>query len=160
MTKKSTRIAKRTLESAAETRPSAGDWMLFENEYCLASSVRSGDIVSVVDLSGCSAVYFFNAAGLPSAFHISAGHEAADGKAAATKVKAAGETVASVTIGAASDAKFREIRKAIQSVLTALTDAHFIEKAYTLNMNDRHARERFDVTVPSTTVTKSTYSCE
>ena len=48
---------------------------MFENEWVLSNQVKSGNKVSVVDVTGCSGFFFWDAKNIPSAFHIFCGDE-------------------------------------------------------------------------------------
>lgn len=155
--KSSRSLEKRALDEL--TSASGGEWALVENDYCLASKVKSGNKVTVADVSGCSGVFFFKADGVPSAVHITAGQEAAGGVEAAEKVKADGSTPASVQIWAQSGTtKGQLIKTAIAKVFPGI-DSKITVHPYTLDTKKSNMRWEFSATVPSTTVSPKEYDC-
>lgn len=133
-------------------------WEVQENEYRLAPKTDFDDKIAVVDVSGCSAVFFFNKDGLPSTFHILCGREAEDGKAAAELVKkTSGAEPVSVTVAAESDARFKTLSDEIKKVFPSVP-----VKSETYPTADYKAgqRWRFDIEVPGTEITRTQYKSD
>lgn len=110
-------LTPRTLDSKF-TAGTNGKWSLFENEWVLSNKVKSGDTVSVVDVTGCNAVYFWDDNNIPSVFHIFCGVEQTDGAAASNKV----EDAVSVFIGAQTQDHYDTLKKAIMASFSNLKD--------------------------------------
>ncbi|KAJ4391304.1 hypothetical protein N0V93_004921 [Gnomoniopsis smithogilvyi] len=63
-------------------------WYMRGDTFEDASRVKAGEKIKVYNLSGCSAIFVIGADGLPTTFHITAGHEATLAKSAATYIQA------------------------------------------------------------------------
>lgn len=135
-----------------------GAWDVQEGGFLKATRVSAGQYSQVSDVSGCSAIFFFNNAGQASAAHITGGDERSQGRAAAKQAKDAG-TTAYVVINTYSDTKFNKIIDAITTELDGNIRSHFAK--YTLNTQNR--RERWSFTHQSgdrsNTVTAQKYTC-
>lgn len=74
--------AKRTLEKSQLSAKTNGEWLVYENQWVTAVKIVSGDKIAVTDVSGCTAIFLWNSANIPSTFHIFCGSEDEDAKAA------------------------------------------------------------------------------
>ncbi|KAK7735618.1 hypothetical protein SLS53_007358 [Cytospora paraplurivora] len=133
------------------------EWWVMMGESCPASLVQAGQTISVMDISGCSGLFFFSSAGKTSAYHITAGQEASEALAAAKSAKAAG-TTDYYSIYAASTTKITDIEKQVKSVLPSIKEHK--KDTYTLNNKNRYERHRMDNKPGSKDVTLSTYTCD
>lgn len=153
---KRSRIMRRTLFEAP-IKPVNGVWEINEDEYRLASRTDWDDRIAVVNLSGCSALFFFRATGEPSVFHIQCGHETEDGREAADIVKQSlkgGEAPNRVTIAASSPERYDAVLKAIKCVFPSILPHQEVYPKADYKANERW---RFEVTVPDTQLTRTLY---
>jgi hypothetical protein len=123
------RLIPRTL-APAFTPKTDGVFLLEENQWVLSNVVKSGDAVSVVDVTGCNAVFFWDENSIPSVFHIFCGAEAADGAAASKMVE---DLPVTVYIGAETQAHFNTLKAAIKATFTSLTDNDFTPEIYSMD---------------------------
>lgn len=130
-------------------------WLLDMNYYCEAEDVDAGQKVVITNVSGCSAVFFFGSDGKPTAYHVEAGKEASEGKeAAAIAVKQKSTT--SCTIYAYEEAKSTALQTAFKAA-GYTTVCKYVP--YKLDTSNNKARWRFSLTVPSTSITATAYTC-
>lgn len=121
-----------------------------------ATDVHQGANVAVVDVSGCSGLFFWSQTGTePSAFHLTAGNEKSEAKDAAKAAIKAG-TTAYAFVEAPTVRKADQIKEAVWK---KIPDIPIDEHIYNLNTNDRNERWRFDVSSGSTSVSATRYSC-
>ncbi|KAF4629438.1 hypothetical protein G7Y89_g8706 [Cudoniella acicularis] len=132
-------------------------WYVYEGGFLAAGRVPVGQYSRVFDVSGCSAAFFFDAAGHASSAHITAGNEKAEAKEAAEQAKEAG-TTDSVVIYAPTNSKSETIKTAIRGVLPDIT---VVMKTYNLNTHNRNERWQFTYKAGDTTkkVKVETYTC-
>lgn len=130
-------------------------WLLDMNDYVEAEDVDAGQNVVITNVSGCSAVFFFGSDGKPTAYHVEAGKEATEGKeAAAIAVKQ--KSTSSCVIYAYEQAKHTALEKAFKAA-GYTTDCQYVP--YKLDASNRKARWQFSLTVPSTSVKATPYTC-
>ncbi|ROW15393.1 hypothetical protein VPNG_02418 [Cytospora leucostoma] len=137
------------------------EWWVMMGESCPATLVQAGQTISVMDISGCSGLFFFSggagSAGKTSAYHITAGEEASEALAAARSAKAAG-TTDYYSVYAASASKIADIEKQVKAVLPSIKEHK--TATYALDTKNRDERHRMDNKPGSKDVTLSTYSCD
>ncbi|EPE36638.1 hypothetical protein GLAREA_08801 [Glarea lozoyensis ATCC 20868] len=138
------------LEESFKSKSPNGVFLLEEHQWITASNVSSGDKISVVNVSGCTPVFFWNEENIPSVFHIFSGREATDGLEAATKAGRAAKVVL-VQIAADEDTKFSNMMAAALAKITSLSKKNVellggeLYKESDLNL-ELLERFRFDVT--------------
>lgn len=154
--KRSSRFMPRALYES-KAKPVANTLELYEDDYKLVNDpdVKKGVDLAVVNVSGCSALFFFRADGHPSVFHIFSGNEAADTPKAVALAKSAGN-IKSVTVWAPNPTKGELIQAAIEKAIPSF-EGHVTPEIYGSVPTGK--RFRFDVTVPEVKVTKSLYEC-
>lgn len=130
-------------------------WSLDMNDYCEAEMVDAGQKVIVTNVSGCSPVFFFGSDGKPTVYHVEAGKEATEGKEAA-KIALEQKSTASCTIYAYEQAKATALQKAFTSA-GYTTVCKYVP--YKLNTSNNKARWQFSLTVGSSSITPSAYTC-
>jgi hypothetical protein len=113
---------RRTLENFQKSKTNDA-FELDENQWVTSVKVKSKDKVSAVQLTGCTAVFFWDVNNIPSAWHIFCGNEATDGKSAAEAEEDMGLHPVSVTIVAEKQGNYNELEKAIKAVLPNLENA-------------------------------------
>ncbi|KAK2604300.1 hypothetical protein N8I77_007243 [Diaporthe amygdali] len=150
------RFMPRTLERAQKTEKTDGEYKLDENEWITALKVKSGDKISVINVSGCSAVFLWNENDIPSVFHIFCGQEEADGKKAAQTLGDMGSQVepVSVTIAAMDEGRFNTIRTQIKAEFTFLKDTDFKSMIYDNDARADGERYRFEAVAGTQSVEK------
>ncbi|KAF2675750.1 hypothetical protein K458DRAFT_437773 [Lentithecium fluviatile CBS 122367] len=89
---------------------------ILENEYITAYHVGKGGTASVADLSGCTALFFYDANWTPSVFHIFSGEELEKSQQAAAMVNDVGRDTNGVTIKADTEEKYKNAEAGIRSV--------------------------------------------
>jgi len=149
------RFMRRVIERSQKAAKTNGAWELYENEWITSVKVNSGDKVNVVDLSGCSAIYFWDSASIPSVFHIFCGEEAVDSAKAAEELSEMGRNPVFVTVGAPSKTKFETIRSAIRKEFPDLDETKDF-RAETYDNKARAAGEvwQYEATAGTRAVTK------
>ena len=149
------RFMRRVIERSQKAAKTNGAWELYENEWITSVKVKSGDKVNVVDLSGCSAIYFWDSASIPSVFHIFCGEEAVDSAKAAEELSEMGRNPIFVTVGAPSKTKFETIRSAIRKEFPDLDETKDF-RAETYDNKARAAGEvwQYEATAGTRAVTK------
>jgi len=149
------RFMRRVIERSQKAAKTNGAWELYENEWITSVKVKSGDKVNVVDLSGCSAIYFWDSASIPSVFHIFCGEEAVDSAKAAEELSEMGRNPVFVTVGAPSKTKFETIRSAIRKEFPDLDETKDF-RAETYDNKARAAGEvwQYEATAGTRAVTK------
>ena len=149
------RFMRRVIDRSQKAAKTNGAWELYENEWITSVKVKSGDKVNVVDLSGCSAIYFWDSASIPSVFHIFCGEEAVDSAKAAEELSEMGRNPVFVTVGAPSKTKFETIRSAIRKEFPDLDEIKDF-KAETYDNKARAAGEvwQYEATAGTRAVTK------
>lgn len=133
------------------------EWWVLESESCPATMVKDGQSIAIMDISGCSGLFFFSNSGKTSAYHISAGKEASEVVAAVQSAKAAG-TTDFYSIYAASPRKIKDIEGMIKSVIRDIKEAG--TGTYALNTQDRLQRFKMLNKPGSRAVAVTEYSCE
>lgn len=83
---KRSRYIPRALEKSQVSAKTDDTWLLYENQWVTAVKVKAGDKVAVTDVSGCAAVFFWNAANIPCTFHLFCGTYLEDGATAAADI--------------------------------------------------------------------------
>ena len=149
------RFMRRVIDRSQKAAKTNGAWELYENEWITSVKVKSGDKVNVVDLSGCSAIYFWDSASIPSVFHIFCGEEAVDSAKAAEELSEMGRNPVFVTVGAPSKTKFETIRSAIRKEFPDLDETKDF-RAETYDNKARAAGEvwQYEATAGTRAVTK------
>jgi hypothetical protein len=117
-----------------------GKWNVYQRGFLDAKLVTAGAWVSVVDVSGCAAVFFYDTAGRASAAHITAGNEVDEAEEAATQAQDA-MTIATIDVHTYSQTKFGQIKMGIRMELSRSIPVTYIP--YTLNTSNRKARMMF-----------------
>ncbi|KAI8624405.1 hypothetical protein F5Y19DRAFT_491043 [Xylariaceae sp. FL1651] len=145
-------IAPRTLAPSFTKKTDQG-FLLEENQWVLSNVVKRGDVVSVVDVTGCDAVFLWDENSIPSAFHIFCGDEAADGAAA---VKMVEDEPAKVYIGAGTQAHYNALKAAIKASFPSLGDDKFVREIYSLNQLPSGKAYKFETVAGTTGVTMTT----
>lgn len=132
-----------------------GIWHVMESGYLPAKEVKPGQIIQIDDLTGCTALYFFDGHGKSSAAHLCASEVNTEAVEAAKKAKAEGLT-RTVVIGAPSKSTFETAEKLIKSVIEEITA---IDKNYGYTGSNRRLLTRYIYTAgkSSSTVTYETY---
>jgi len=156
------RFMPRTLASPT-TAKTNGEYDLLENHWVKASTVKKGDKVSVINVTGCSAVFLWTSANIPSAFYILCGKETPDMKRGAETIAESGMAVepVAVTIAAESMERYNLLMAAIQKELLDLKDSAFDKP----DIYDNAARAkteayRFDTVAGKKEVRRSTMKKE
>jgi hypothetical protein len=120
------RFMPRTL-ARPTTAKTNGEYDLLQNHWVKASTVKKGDKVSVINVTGCSAIFLWTSAAIPSAFHILCGKETPDMERGAETIAESGMAVepVAVTIAAESMERYNLLKAAIQKELPDLKDSAF-----------------------------------
>ncbi|KAF2684990.1 hypothetical protein K458DRAFT_301514 [Lentithecium fluviatile CBS 122367] len=105
---------------------------ILENEYITAYHVGKGGTASVTDLSGCTALFFYDKYWTPSVYHIFSGEELERSQEAATMVNDAGRDTNGVTIKADSEIKYNRAKEGIKRVNSDI-EFHETKKLYHYN---------------------------
>jgi hypothetical protein len=110
-----------------------------EGSFLTKKDLIDGMTLRVDNLSGCSAVFFFDSAGKASAAHISRGTEKVEAKDAAKKAKEAGSVTAVKVYGTEKDTFiYADIVEQVRAVLGATIKISKTEYVY--NAGDRTER--------------------
>ena len=139
-------LTRRVLESKFAPPVTTGVWSLYENEWVPNHMVKEGNTFSVVDVNGCSAVYFWDYRKIPSVFHIFCGNEETDGLAAVKQV----EDVESVYIATGKQAAY--------DTLKTLIMAHFPYLEENESFDHRTTTTGQDGIFSRTFITRTTWS--
>lgn len=133
-----------------------GSYELDENEWVPSANVRNSDKVSAVQLSGCTAVFFWDRDNIQSVYHILCGNEAVDGQSAVYDVSDSCSTIVAVTIAAGKQAYFDTMKSIIQAELYHLKDSDFTPMIYSTNALAPDTAYRFDSIAGTIGVTQTT----
>lgn len=120
-----------------------------ENEYVMA--VRKGEEASVTNLSGCTAVFFWDYNKVPSIFHIFCGSESTLAADAIDRVLDFGIDPVSVSVVAAKESRRTRAEEAIASVYPGIQfiDEPLYDESKTKTKSDGSIGDRYVLTVVS-----------
>lgn len=155
---KRSRFMPRALEKSQVSAKTGDTWLLYEDQWVTAVKVKSGDKVAVTDVSGCTAVFFWNSANVPSTFHLFCGTDLADGAtAAADLAEMGGVTPVHVTIAADGQAKYNSVVEVIKKEFAELeSDKDFTPMVYNSKDLKSDQRYRYDAVAGTRAVKKTT----
>ena len=148
-------LVRRSGFSAAGYDETTDTFQVWMGSELLASEVVEGSTVDVLDLSGCSAVFFYDANGLPTTFHITAGEETKQVAEAIAIAQREG-TTDSVEIWTYGSTKGSTIKSAIKKKLPSISAT---TKTYNYNAGDKKERWSIYITAGRKGATARKYSC-
>ena len=153
------RFMPRALARPTTTKTNGG-YELLENHWVKASAVKKNDKVSVINVTGCSAVFLWTSANIPSAFHILCGNETPDMQSGAEMIadlgSAAKPVAATIMVNKHRQDLYKKLEAAIREFFPHLEILPF-EKADPYDNDAKAATEayRFDVVAGTRQVRKS-----